>query len=90
LIAYPELIAYKVVKELFLNKASEIRATVSESHKKNPTRKLPNMFPEINFITYQYNKVLMYPNTLAETSQMTKATQHQERRNAGDAYLRMG
>ena len=28
-------------------------------------RKLANMFPEINFITYQYNKVLMYPNTLA-------------------------
>lgn len=22
------------------------------------------MFPEINFVTYQYNKVLMYPNTL--------------------------
>jgi len=65
LIAYPEKIEYKVVKELFLNKASEVGATVSESHKKNLMRKLSNMFPEINFITYQYNKVLMYPNTMA-------------------------
>lgn len=64
LIANPEIIEYKVVKELFLNKASELGATVSESHKKNLMRKLSNMFPEINFITYQYNKVLMYPNTL--------------------------
>lgn len=48
-----------------MSKASELGATVSESHKKNLMRKLSNMFPEINFITYQYNKVLMYPNTLA-------------------------
>ena len=59
LIAYPEIIEYKVVKELFLKKACELGATVSESHKKNLLRKLSNMFPEINFITYQYNKVLM-------------------------------
>ena len=64
LIAYPKVIEYKVAKELFLNKASELGATVPESHKKNLMRKLSNMFPEINFITYQYNKVLMYPNTL--------------------------
>jgi len=65
LIAYPDIIEYKVVKELFLNKASELGATVSESHKKNLMRKLSTKFPEINFITYQYNKVLMYPNSLA-------------------------
>ena len=65
LIAYPEIIEFKVVKELFLNKASELGATASESHKKNLMRKLTNIFPEINFITYQYNKVLMYPITLA-------------------------
>ena len=60
--AYSEIIEYKVVKELFLNKASELGTTVSESHKKYLMRKLSNIFPEI---TYQYNKVLTYPNTLA-------------------------
>ena len=33
-IANPDIIEYKVVKELFLNKASKL-VTVSESHKKN-------------------------------------------------------
>lgn len=28
-------------------------------------RKVSNMFPEINFVTHQYNKMIMYPNTLA-------------------------
>ena len=65
LIANPEIIEYIGVKDLFVSKASELGATVSESHKKNLMQKLSNMFPEINFITYQYNKVLMYPNTLA-------------------------
>ena len=41
----------EVVKELFLNKVSELGVTVSESHKKNLMRKLSNKFPEINFIT---------------------------------------
>ena len=57
LIAYPDIIEYKVVKELFLNKGSELGVVVSESRKKNLMRKLSNKFPEINFITYQYNKV---------------------------------
>ena len=61
----PEMVEYKVVKELFLNKARELGVTVSESDKKNLMRKVSNMFPEINFVTYQYNKMLMYPNTLA-------------------------
>ena len=65
LIAYPDIIEYKVVKERFLNKASELGETVSESHKKKIMRKLWTKFPKINFITYQYNKVLMYPNSLA-------------------------
>jgi len=65
------------VKKLFLTKASEKGATVSESHKKNFMRKLVNMFPEINFITYQYNKVLRFPNTLVEMSHMTNTTHHQ-------------
>ena len=65
LIACPDIIEYKAVKELFLNKASELGVTVTESHKKNLMRKLSTKFPEINFITYQYNKVLMYPNSLA-------------------------
>ena len=56
---------YKVVKELFLNKVRELGVTVSESDKKNLMRKVSNMFPEINFVTHQYNKMLMYPNTLA-------------------------
>ena len=63
-IANPDIIEYKVVKELFLNKASEL-VTVSESHKKNLMRTLSIKFPEISFITYHYNKVLMYPNSLA-------------------------
>ena len=63
-IAYPNVITYKVVEELFLNKASELGETVSESHKKKIMRKLWTKFPKINFITYQYNKVLMYPNSL--------------------------
>ena len=37
---------------------------VSESHKKKLMQKLSTTFPEINFITYHYNKVLMYPNSL--------------------------
>ena len=66
LIAYPDIIEYKVVKELFLNKASELGVTDSESRKKNLMRKLSTKFPEINFITYQYNKLLMSdPNSLA-------------------------
>ena len=60
LIAYPDIIEYKVVKELFLNKASELEAAVSESHKKNLIRKLSVKFQEINFIIYQYRKVLLY------------------------------
>jgi len=63
--AYPDVIECKVVEELFLNKASELGTTVSESHKKNLTRKLSAKFPRINFITNKYNKVLMYPNSLA-------------------------
>ena len=59
LIAYPDIIEYKVVKELFLNKASELQAAVSESHKKNLMRKLSIKFPEINFIIYQYSKALL-------------------------------
>ena len=47
LIAYPEIIAYKVLKELYLNKASELGATASESHKKNLMRKLSNMFQKL-------------------------------------------
>ena len=50
LIAYPDIIEYKVVKERFLNKASELGATVSESHKKTLMRKLSTKFTEINFI----------------------------------------
>ena len=45
LIAYPDIIECKVVKELFLNKASELEAAVSESHKKNLMRKLSIKFP---------------------------------------------
>ena len=41
LIANPDIIEYKVVKELFLNRASEL-ITVSETHKKNLMRKLSN------------------------------------------------
>ena len=65
LIDNPEIIEYKVVKELFLNKASELKVTVPESHSKNLLRKLSNLFPEINFISHQYNKILMYQNTLS-------------------------
>lgn len=61
----PELVEYKDVKKLFLNKARELGVTVSKSDKKNLMRKVSSMFPEINFITHQYNKMLMYPNTLA-------------------------
>ena len=57
LIANPEIIEYKVVKELFLNKARELGVTVPESDKKNLMRKVSNMFPEINFVSYQYNKM---------------------------------
>ena len=48
---YPDIIQCKVVKELFLNKASELGVTVSESHKKNLVRKLSTKFPEITSIT---------------------------------------
>ena len=61
----PEIVKYKDVKKLFLNKARELGVTVSKSDKKNLMPKVSNMFPEINFITHQYNKMIMYPNTLA-------------------------
>ena len=48
-----------------MNKARKLGVTVSESDKKNLMPKVSNMFPQINFVTYQYNKMLMYPNTLA-------------------------
>ena len=61
----PEIVKYKDVKKLFLNKARELGVTVSKSDKKNHMPKVSNMFPEINFVTHQYNKMIMYPNTLA-------------------------
>ena len=61
----PKIVEYKDVKKLFLNKARELGVTVSKSDKKNLMRKVSTMFPEINFVTHQYNKMIMYPNTLA-------------------------
>ena len=61
----PKIVEYKDVKKLFLNKARELGVTVSKSDKKNLMPKVSNMFPEINFVTHQYNKMIMYPNTLA-------------------------
>ena len=61
----PKIVEYKDVKKLFLNKATELGVTVSKSNKKNLKRKVSTMFPEINFVTHQYNKMIMYPNTLA-------------------------
>ena len=61
----PKIVEYKDVKKLFLNKATELGVTVSKSNKKNLMRKVSTMFPEINFVTHQYNKMIMYPNTLA-------------------------
>ena len=61
----PKIVKYKDVKKLFLNKARELGVTVSKSDKKNHMPKVSNMFPEINFVTHQYNKMIMYPNTLA-------------------------
>lgn len=61
----PKIVEYKDVKKLFLNKARELGVTVSKSDKKNLMPKVSNMFPEINFVIHQYNKMIMYPNTLA-------------------------
>lgn len=61
----PKIVEYKDVKKLFLNKATELGVPVSKSNKKNLMRKVSTMFPEINFVTHQYNKMIMYPNTLA-------------------------
>ena len=61
----PKMVEYKDVKKLFLNKATELGVTVSKSNKKNLMRKVSTMLPEINFVTHQYNKMIMYPNTLA-------------------------
>ena len=61
----PKIVEYKDVKKLFLNKARELGVTVSKSDKKNHMPKVSNMFPEINFVNHQYNKMIMYPNTLA-------------------------
>lgn len=61
----PKIVEYKDVKKLFLNKATELGVTVSKSNKKNLMQKVSTMFPEINFVTHQYNKMIMYPNTLA-------------------------
>ena len=40
MVAYPEIIEYKLVKVLFLNKVSVLGATVLESHKSNLMQKL--------------------------------------------------
>ena len=39
IIAYPEIMEYKVVKVLFLNKTSELGAAASESPKREPRAK---------------------------------------------------
>ena len=44
LIAYPDIIKYKVAKELFLDKASELGVTVTVSHNKNLMQKLSTKF----------------------------------------------
>ena len=59
LIAYPDIIECKVVKQLFLNKASELEAAFSESHKENLMQKLSFKFPVIDFSIYQYSKGLL-------------------------------
>lgn len=66
LIECPEIVEFKVIRDLFSEKASELGlgVDIQESHKKNLIRKLSNMFPELNFVTYQYNRLLVYPNTL--------------------------
>ena len=63
-IANPRVVEFRVIKEVFITKASEHRANISESDKKNLTRKVKNMFPELCFVHYQYNKALVYPDTL--------------------------
>ena len=64
LIAYPDIIEYQVVKELFLNKASELEAAVSESHKKNLMQKLSIKFPEI-FLSFTSIARCYCPHSLA-------------------------
>ena len=64
LFANLRVVEFRVIKEVFINKASEHGANISESDKKNLTREVKNMLPELCFVHYQYNKALVYPDTL--------------------------
>ena len=57
-------VEFRVIKEVFINKASEHGANISESDKKNLTREVKDMFLELCFVHYQYNKALVYSDTL--------------------------
>ena len=65
LIANPRAVEFRVIKEVFINKANELGVNIPESDKKNLIRKITNMFPELQLVYYQYNKPLVYPDSLA-------------------------
>ena len=47
LIANPRVVEFRVIKEAFINKASEHGVNIPESDKKTLSRKVKNMFPEL-------------------------------------------
>ena len=65
LIANPRVVEFRVIKEAFFYKVSERGVDIPELDKKNLTRKIKNKFPELRYVHYQYNKALVYPETLS-------------------------
>ena len=64
LIANPRVIEFKEIRELLSDEADKLGISVPDSHSKNLMRKMSNMFEELQFVSYQHNKVLVYPITL--------------------------
>lgn len=64
LISEPRVIEFREIRKVMANEAAKLGFSISQSQYKNLLRVVSNKFPELEFINYQQNKVLVYPSTI--------------------------
>ena len=64
LISEPRVVEFREIRQVMSNKAVQLGISVPQSQYKNLLRMVSNRFPELVFIKYQQNRVLVYPHTL--------------------------
>ena len=64
LIDNPRIIELNEIRKLMSDEAKRLDINIPDSHGNNLIRKLSSMFEEFQFVSYQHNKVLVYPCTL--------------------------